>query len=85
VDQVDLEEHADPARTEDPARTPQRVTRILSGLSERHRMILTLRFLRGYSVKEAASELGVSVANAKVLQYRALRKAAGLDQEGDAS
>jgi RNA polymerase sigma-70 factor (ECF subfamily) len=85
VTQVDLEEPAAPAHTEDPGQAPHRITRILSGLSERHRMILTLRFLRGYSLKETASELGVTVANAKVLQHRALRRAAGLDQEGEAS
>lgn len=85
LDQVDLEDFAAPARTEDPPRTPDRITAILSGLPERHRMILTLRFLRGYSIKGAAAELGVTVANAKVLQHRALRQAAGLDREGDAS
>lgn len=82
-DQLDLEDFAAPA--EAPGRTPERITTILSGLSERHRMILTLRFLRGYSIKGAAAELGVSVANAKVLQHRALRKAAGLDREGEVS
>jgi RNA polymerase sigma-70 factor (ECF subfamily) len=34
-------------------------------------------------VREAAAQLGVSVANAKVLQYRALRKAAQAEQEVD--
>ncbi|MFC1411888.1 RNA polymerase sigma factor [Streptacidiphilus sp. N1-12] len=85
VDQVDLEEPPGPAHSQDPGRTPRRVGAILSGLSERHRMILTLRFLRGYSLKETAAELGVTLANAKVIQHRALRKAAGLDQEGEAS
>jgi RNA polymerase sigma-70 factor, ECF subfamily len=84
LDQVDPDDFAAPAHTEDPRQTPERITTILSALSERHRMILTLRFLRGYSVRGAAAELGVSVANAKVLQHRALRKAAGLDQEGEA-
>ncbi|WP_042431283.1 RNA polymerase sigma factor [Streptacidiphilus anmyonensis] len=50
--------------------------RILDALPERYRQILTLRFLRGYTVRQAATELGVSVANAKVLQLRALRAAA---------
>ncbi|MEZ0091880.1 RNA polymerase sigma factor [Streptacidiphilus sp. EB129] len=85
LDQLDLEDFTAPTDTQDPGRTPERITTILSGLSERHRMILTLRFLRGYTIKGAAEELGISVANAKVLQHRALRKAAGLDQEGEAS
>jgi RNA polymerase sigma-70 factor (ECF subfamily) len=40
-----------------------------------------LRFLHGYSVRQAAAELGVSVSNAKVLQHRALRRAAQLNGE----
>lgn len=67
------------------SRSAERIGAILSGLPERHRAILTLRFLRGYSIKAAAAELGVTVANAKVLQHRALRRAAGLDKEGEAS
>jgi RNA polymerase sigma-70 factor (ECF subfamily) len=62
-------------------RADERAVRILRALPERQRQILVLRFLRGYSVRQAAAELGVSVANAKVLQHRALRAAAGLDKE----
>jgi RNA polymerase sigma-70 factor, ECF subfamily len=68
----------------DNARADEKVARILRALPERHRAILVLRFLRGYTIRQAATELGVSVANAKVLQHRALRRAAGLDQEGEA-
>jgi RNA polymerase sigma factor (sigma-70 family) len=53
-----------------------RAERILSLLPERYRQILELRFLRGYSVSQAAAEMNVSQANAKILQYRALQKAA---------
>ena len=55
----------------------------LATLPEQYRRILELRFLDGCSVREAAAQLGVSVANAKVLQYRALRKAAQAEQEVD--
>jgi len=65
-------------------RIPRRQFLIVGG-GERQRQILVLRFLRGYSVRQAASELGVTVANAKVLQHRALRAAAGLEKEGEAS
>ena len=58
-----------------------RAQHILAALPDRQREILTLRFLQGCSVKEAAAKLGVTVANAKVLQHRALRRAAGLGQE----
>jgi RNA polymerase sigma factor (sigma-70 family) len=55
-----------------------RAARILAELPEQYRHILRLRFLEGYSVREAAAALGVTVGNAKVLQHRALRRAAQL-------
>jgi RNA polymerase sigma-70 factor (ECF subfamily) len=85
VDAAGLEDFSEPVQDERIGRTDERIGVILSGLPERHRAILTLRFLRGYSIKAAAAELGVSVANAKVLQHRALRRAARLDGEGEAS
>ncbi|GAA1995700.1 sigma-70 family RNA polymerase sigma factor [Catenulispora subtropica] len=85
VDAVDLEDFTGPGSDERSGPTAEQIGTILSGLPERHRAILTLRFLRGYSIKAAAAELGVTVSNAKVLQHRALRRAAGLDKEGDAS
>jgi RNA polymerase sigma-70 factor (ECF subfamily) len=57
-----------------------RAQRILDALPERYRRILELRFLEASSIKEAAAEMGISVANAKVLQYRALRHAAATDE-----
>ena len=103
LEQDRLQEFAGPVSVprdaERPDDAPDRIARILGTLPDRHRAILTLRFLRGYTIKQAASELGVSVANAKVLQHRALRRAAGLhpaeeqeqnqrqtqDREGEAS
>jgi RNA polymerase sigma factor (sigma-70 family) len=52
------------------------VTPILEGLPANYRSVLEFRFLRGYSIRETAAAMGVSVANAKVLQLRALRRAA---------
>jgi RNA polymerase sigma-70 factor (ECF subfamily) len=49
---------------------------VLDALSERHRTILELRFLRGMSVKDAARAMDITVSNAKVLQHRALAAAA---------
>jgi RNA polymerase sigma-70 factor (ECF subfamily) len=85
VEQVDLEDFtgSGSAQAGQPGEAEVRIAEILSGLPERHRAVLTLRFLRGYSIKQAAAELGVSVANAKVLQHRALRLAARLDKEGE--
>lgn len=55
---------------------PDKVRSLLARLPANYRRILELRFLQAFSVREAASQMGVSVANAKVLQYRALRMAA---------
>lgn len=59
------------------------VRRLLAALPERYGKILELRFLQAASIREAAAHLGVTVGNAKVLQYRALRAAAKfIDAEG---
>lgn len=54
---------------------------LLSGLPEKYGQVLRLRFLQGYSVRDTAAALGISVSNAKVLQHRALRRAAQLMEE----
>jgi RNA polymerase sigma factor (sigma-70 family) len=73
------------ALTEDPehaltagrpeSAAPRQAEQILAALPDRYRQILQLRFLEGCTVAEAAQELGISVANAKVLQHRAMRRA----------
>jgi RNA polymerase sigma factor (sigma-70 family) len=60
---------------------PDKVRALLKRLPDNYRRILELRFLQAFSVREAASQMGVSVANAKVLQYRALRMAAQSGEE----
>ncbi len=59
----------------------RRVRRVLSALPANHRTVLELRFLSGCSLREASARMGISVGNAKVLQYRALRRAAELGRE----
>src|SRR5207253_10567884 len=49
---------------------------VLERLPGHYRRVLELRFLRGYSIKETAKEMRISVNNAKVMQLRALRRAA---------
>ena len=61
---------------------PQRVAHVLDTLPDRYRQILEMRFLQGNSIKESAAQLGISVANAKVLQHRALRLAAQVNEGG---
>lgn len=58
------------------AATAAAVTRILDGLTPSQRRVLELRFLRGYSLREVADEMAKSVASVKLMQLRALRKAA---------
>jgi RNA polymerase sigma-70 factor (ECF subfamily) len=64
-----------------PSSAPRRVALILAALPDQYRRILELRFLDSCSVREAAAALGVSLANAKVLQHRALRRAAQVELE----
>jgi len=61
---------------------PQRVAHVLERLPDNYRRILESRFLQSNSIKESAAELGISVANAKVLQHRALRLAAQVNDGG---
>jgi RNA polymerase sigma-70 factor, ECF subfamily len=74
----------DAAALDEPAPesdAPQRVARILAPLPDRYRRILELRFLQSYSLREAARAMNISLSNAKVLQHRALRRAAVLSEE----
>ena len=62
---------------------PRRVADVLERMPDNYRRILELRFLQGRSIKESAAELGVTVANAKVLQHRALRLAAQVNEQDE--
>jgi RNA polymerase sigma factor (sigma-70 family) len=64
-----------------PSDAPDRVKQVLAKLPNKYRRILELRFLQAFSVREAAGQMGVSVANAKVLQHRALQMAAQMTEE----
>ncbi len=57
-----------------------RVQRILRALPQRYREVLHCRFLLNLSIRETASRMGVTEANVKVLQFRALKRAADLEQ-----
>jgi RNA polymerase sigma-70 factor (ECF subfamily) len=68
------------AESTESADTAGRAAVILAGLPEPYRRILELRFLQSCSVRESAAAMGVSVTHAKVLQHRALRAAAQLQE-----
>jgi RNA polymerase sigma-70 factor, ECF subfamily len=57
----------------------ERVKRILQALPEHYREVLTCRFLLNLSIKETALSMGLTEANVKVLQFRALKRAADLE------
>jgi RNA polymerase sigma factor (sigma-70 family) len=62
-----------------PSTAPEQVRNLLAELPDRYARILELRFLDSCSIREAAHAMKISVANAKVLQHRALRRAAQID------
>jgi RNA polymerase sigma-70 factor, ECF subfamily len=53
-----------------------RVEDILQSLPERDREVLTCRFLLNLSVRQTAVSMGVTETNVKMIQFRALRRAA---------
>ena len=61
-----------------------RVRALLHRLPEQYRRVLELRFLERLTVAETARAMGISNGNARVLQYRALRRAALLGEPADA-
>lgn len=74
-----------PAELDPPPRiaAPQdRAARLLERLPEHYREVLTCRFLLNLSIKETALRMGLSEANVKVLQFRALKKAGRMELEG---
>jgi RNA polymerase sigma-70 factor (ECF subfamily) len=74
---------------EEPAATSSisadRVQRLLQALPERYREVLTCRFLLNLSLKATALRMGLTVSNVKILQFRALRRAADLEQVATAT
>jgi RNA polymerase sigma-70 factor (ECF subfamily) len=75
------EEHEEPVNDELVASHSQRadeVDRLLESLPEHYRDVLTCRYLLDLSIKDTACRMGVTEANVKVLQFRALRRAAAL-------
>lgn len=58
----------------------ERVHRLLQALPEHHREVLTCRFLLNLSIRETSVRMGITEANVKVLQFRALKRAAELEE-----
>ena len=83
VSTIDIDDSV--AFMDDPPPPPSdpdgRTDRVLAGLPDRYRRILELRFLQSMSIKETATEMGITVGNAKVLQHRALQRAAEVGRD----
>lgn len=60
--------------------TFKKIEKILLELPANYAKVLELRYLKGYSLEDCAKEMNTSVANVKVLQHRALKKAGGMTQ-----
>ena len=56
----------------------ERVCNLLQVLPERYREVLSCRFLLNLSIRETAATMGVSEANVKILQFRAIKHATNL-------
>src|SRR5712692_8649942 len=65
------------ARSSGPA---ELVQCLLQALPEQYREVLTCRFLLNLSIRDTAIRMGVTIANVKVLQLRALKRAAALER-----
>jgi RNA polymerase sigma-70 factor (ECF subfamily) len=61
-------------------RALERVEHILQALPERYRKVLICRFLLKLSLRDTALSMGATVATIKTLQFRALKRAADLEQ-----
>jgi RNA polymerase sigma-70 factor (ECF subfamily) len=61
---------------EETGAAAETVRLVLAELPDHYQRVLTLRFLEGLSIKETAAEMGITENNVKVLQLRALRRAA---------
>ena len=78
-----LDAHWESAIAEEPTRaknrSADRVERLLQALPRQYGAVLTCRFLLNLSVRETAQKMGLTVSNVKVLQFRALKRAAALE------
>ncbi|WP_067460326.1 RNA polymerase sigma factor [Actinomadura macra] len=81
ITSIDLDQvAADDAPPTENGGSQRRAERLLAALPDNYRRVLELRFLRSYSIRQTATELGISIGNVKVVQHRALRLAAELSR-----
>ena len=78
-----VDEAAARPRAEPNDGAADRVRALLHRLPEQYRRVLELRFLERLTVAETARAMGITNGNARVLQYRALRRAALIGEPAD--
>lgn len=82
VQVTEIDENIVMAEAHEPPSDPlPRIRRVLAKLPPNYRRVLELRFLERCSVGETATKMGISAGNARVVQYRALQRAAELGLE----
>ena len=82
VQLTSIDEDAVTAGEADPPSDPlPHIRRVLDRLPPNYRRILELRFLESCSVGETATRMGISRGNARVVQHRALQRAAEIGRE----
>ena len=63
----------------------ERVKRLMQALPAHYRDMLTCRFLLNLSISETATRLGLTETNVKVVQFRALKRAAVVEHGANRS
>jgi RNA polymerase sigma factor (sigma-70 family) len=84
IEVTSIDVNRDRAALDEPAPesdAPQRVRALLADLPDRYARILQLRFVESCTLREAAHAMNITVGNAKVLQHRALHRAAEMQGE----
>jgi RNA polymerase sigma-70 factor, ECF subfamily len=78
--EIGWEGSADDEPTISSSTPTERVHHILQALPEHYREVLTCRFLLNLSIRDTANRMCLTEANVKVLQFRALKRAADLER-----
>lgn len=71
-----IPERSEKAAVEESTTSADTLRQVLTQLPDNYQRVLSLRFLERLSIKETAAEMGITENNVKVLQLRALRRAA---------
>jgi RNA polymerase sigma-70 factor (ECF subfamily) len=74
IEDFDVEDERDSTEIQlDRKIAKDKLLRHLAKLPEDMRSVVTLRFLQGYSARHTGQALGISEANVRVIQHRALK------------